>query len=104
MSEIVDRVTPGSLVLCNESFSAANEREGSQIARQVISALTDAGVKVVFVTHHYDFAHRRHAEARLSDLFLRAEPALDGARTHRLHEDAPNPTSHAEDSLRKILG
>jgi hypothetical protein len=38
MSEIADHLRPNATLLCNESFAATNEREGSEIARQVISA------------------------------------------------------------------
>lgn len=34
-----------------------NEREGSEIARQVVSALLEGRVKVCFVTHLDEFAH-----------------------------------------------
>jgi len=33
-------------------------REGSEIARQVIRALTQAGIRIIFVTHLYDLAER----------------------------------------------
>jgi DNA mismatch repair ATPase MutS len=39
MSEIIDHVAPRSMILFNRSFAATNEREGSEIARQIISAL-----------------------------------------------------------------
>ena len=42
MSDIADQITPGCLLLCNESFASTNEREGSEIARQVIRAMTEA--------------------------------------------------------------
>ena len=42
MSEIIDHVAPRS-ILFNESFAATNEREGSEIARQIISALLEIG-------------------------------------------------------------
>ena len=58
MSEIVDRTAPNSIVLFNESFAATNEREGSEIARQITTALVGCGVKVFFVTHLYEFAFR----------------------------------------------
>jgi DNA mismatch repair ATPase MutS len=35
MSDIVDNMTPNSMVLFNESFAATNEREGSEIATQI---------------------------------------------------------------------
>ncbi len=49
MSEIVERIQEHSL--SNESFAATNEREGSEIARQIIAALLEKHVKIVFVTH-----------------------------------------------------
>ena len=58
MSEIVDHLVPDSLLLFNKSFAATNDREGSEIARQIVSALLEKGIKVFFVTHLYDFAHR----------------------------------------------
>ncbi|MGW4824840.1 hypothetical protein ACWEP4_39485 [Streptomyces sp. NPDC004227] len=36
MSEIANPVTPGGIVLLNESFAATDEREGAEIARQVV--------------------------------------------------------------------
>lgn len=56
MSDIVDHITPNSIVLFNESFAATNEREGSEIARQIICALLEKRIKVFFVTHLYEFA------------------------------------------------
>ena len=56
-SAIVDQITPDAILLFNESFAATNEREGSEIARQITSALLERRVKIVFVTHLYDFAH-----------------------------------------------
>ena len=63
MSGIADAITPGSLVLCNESFAATNEREGSEIASQVIGALVDSDVTVVFVTHLFELADTLHGRA-----------------------------------------
>jgi hypothetical protein len=50
MSGIADAIAPGALLLCNESFAATNEREGSEIARQVIDAFVESEVTVVFAT------------------------------------------------------
>jgi DNA mismatch repair ATPase MutS len=60
MSEIVDAITPNSIVLFNESFAATNEREGSEIARQIVNALLEKQVKVFYVTHLYELAHGFH--------------------------------------------
>jgi DNA mismatch repair ATPase MutS len=57
MSQIVNHLRPNAMVLFNESFAATNEREGSEIARQIVCALLEGGIKIVFVTHLYEFAH-----------------------------------------------
>jgi adenosyl cobinamide kinase/adenosyl cobinamide phosphate guanylyltransferase len=104
MSDIADHITPGCLLLCNESFAATNEREGSQIARHVLDALLAEHVKVVFVTHMFDLAQGFYEQNRETALFLRAERGSDGARPFRLSEAKPLPTSYGEDSYRKIFG
>ncbi|EID16740.1 putative DNA mismatch repair protein [Mycobacterium xenopi RIVM700367] len=104
MSEIAEYIEPTSLLLCNESFASTNEREGSQIARGIIYAMVDSGVKVVFVTHLYDLAHSLYVRHNPADLFLRAQRRPDGVRTFRLLPGEPKPTSHGEDSFRRIFG
>ena len=104
MSSIIDATSPDSFVLLNESFSSTNEREGSEIARQIVRALLDTGVKIFYVTHMFDLAHRFY-RAKMNDaLFLRAERLPDGGRTFRLVEGAPLPTSYGEDLYRRIFG
>jgi DNA mismatch repair ATPase MutS len=103
MSEIADQITPNSILLCNESFASTNEREGSEIARQVVSAMLGEQIKVFYVTHMYDLAHGLHAEQLDSALFLRAERKPDGRRTFKLREGEPLPTSYGEDSYRRIF-
>jgi len=44
MSSIVDKMTPTSILLLNESFASTNEREGSEIARQLVQALLETGI------------------------------------------------------------
>jgi len=104
MSVITGQITAGGLLLCNESFASTNEREGSEIARQVIRALTEAGIRVVFVTHLYDLAERCYAENTGTSLFLRAERRPDGRRTFRLLEGEPLPTSFGQDLYQHVFG
>jgi DNA mismatch repair ATPase MutS len=104
MSEIAGQIAPSSILLCNESFASTNEREGSQIARQVVRAMLDKQIKVFFVTHMYDLAHGFHAQGLDTALFLRAERQPDGRRTFKLAEGEPLPTSYGEDSYRRIFG
>jgi len=104
MSAITGQIRPGCLLLCNESFAATNEREGSEIARQVIGALTEAGIRTIFVTHMYDLAGRYYAEHDPGMLFLRAERRPDGHRTFRLLPGEPLPTSYGEDLYQEVFG
>ena len=103
-SQIIDAVRPGGLVLFNESFAATNEREGSQIARHIVGALLDTGIRVAFVTHLYDLASTLRSERVDEGLFLRAERLPDGRRTFRLVAGAPKRTSYGEDLYARIFG
>ncbi len=103
MSAIAAELVPHALLLCNESFASTNEREGSEIARQIVRALLDKRIKVAYVTHMYDLAHGFYEQKQVTTLFLRAERQDDGTRTFRLHEAPPLPTSYGEDSYRRIF-
>ena len=104
MSEIADHITPDSILLLNESFAATNEREGSEIATQVVSALTEKRIKIFFVTHLYEFARGFFERKAEGALFLRAERLADGTRTFKLFEHEPLETSYGEDMYREIFG
>jgi hypothetical protein len=104
MSAIVDNLTPNSIVLLNESFASTNEREGSEIARQIVRALLETGIKVIYVTHLFDLAQGFYHAKMDAALFLRAERLADGRRTFRLVEGEPLPTSYGEDLYRRIFG
>jgi hypothetical protein len=104
MRALLEYARPGSLLLSNESFASTNEQEGSEIARQVVRALRETGVRMVLVTFLFDFADGLHREGGPGVLFLRAERLPDGGRTYRLREGAPQPTSYGEDLYREIFG
>ena len=103
MSDIADHIIPNSLLLLNESFAATNEREGSEIATQIVQAMLAKGVKVFFVTHLYEFAHRFYVARSEDGLFLRAERLADGTRTFKLIEREPLETSYGEDLYGEIF-
>jgi hypothetical protein len=104
MSEIVDHLTPGTFLLCNESFSSTNEREGSEIVSQVTNSLLAAGTRVAFVTHLHLFAGGLFDQRQPGMLFLRADRAPDGTRTFRLIEGAPLETGFAADLFGQVFG
>lgn len=104
MSEIADDVAPDCMVLFNESFAATNEREGSEIAQQIVRALLERGIKVFFVTHSFDLAHTWYQQGTDTSIFLRAERRPDGRRTFRLVVGEPLPTSYGQDLYERIFG
>jgi DNA mismatch repair ATPase MutS len=104
MSGIVDQMQEHSLVLFNESFAATNEREGSEIARQIVTALIENGTKVFFVSHQSAFAGGFLEKNLSCHLFLRAERQSSGSRTFKVIEGAPLQTSHDEDLYQRIFG
>lgn len=97
MSRIVESITPNSMLFCNESFASTNEREGSEIATQVVRALREIGVKIFFVTHLYEFSRRVFARSSNGVAFLRAERLEDGTRTFKITEGKPMETSFGQD-------
>jgi DNA mismatch repair ATPase MutS len=104
MSDIVNRISSNSMLLFNESFAATNEREGSEIARQIVSALLEKRIKVFFVTHQYEFAHGFYDRKMENAIFLRAERQADGGRTFKVIEGEPLQTSYGEDLYKGIFG
>jgi DNA mismatch repair ATPase MutS len=103
MSAIVDKISPYSMALFNESFASTNEREGSEIARQIVRALLETQVKVLYVTHMFDLAEGFYLAQMNAALFLRAERLADGQRTFRLVAGEPLPTSYGEDLYRLVF-
>ncbi len=104
MSQIVDHLTPRAMVLFNESFAATNVREGSEIGTQIVTALLEHGVRVLFVTHLYEFAHGFREKNMDNVMFLRADRREDGVRTFKLTAGEPLDTSFGPDLYRKIFG
>lgn len=103
LSALVERVGARALLLFNESFSATNEREGSEVARQIVTALLEHGARVAFVTHLFELTRGLADGAGDSPLFLRAERGAGGQRDFRLRAAAPLATAFAEDLYRQIL-
>ena len=98
MSQIADFAAPHGMLLCNESFQSTNEREGSAVVRDIVGAMTEAGLTVVFVTHLHELAAGCYADRdRFPALFLRAGRDPAGQRSFQLREGAPEATSHGAD-------
>ncbi len=104
LSRIVNDIQINSLLLLNESFSSTNEQEGSEIAIEIIDALTENNIEVFYVTHLYEFAKYYFEKNQNNTMFLRAERKEDGKRTYRILEGEPLPTSFAKDLYKSIFG
>jgi hypothetical protein len=102
MAIVADQLRSGSLLLSNESFSSTNEREGSQIAEEVLRGLADAGVQIVMVTHMFELAELMRTGATATR-FLRAERREGGERSFRILPGAPSETSYAMDLYRRMF-
>lgn len=104
MNGIADHLVPGSLLLFNESFAATNEREGSEICRQITTALIENGIEVFSVTHLYSFAAGFFHDNQPDVVYLAAQRLDDGSRTFRIVPGEPLQTAYGEDLYRKIFG
>lgn len=102
MDRIADHIRAHALVLMNESFAATNEREGSEICRQITKALIENHTEVYSVTHLYLYAVAFSKDPGTE--YLRAERAEDGKRTFRIVPGMPSETAHGEDLYRDIFG
>jgi DNA mismatch repair ATPase MutS len=103
MSEIINHLGPNALLLLNESFASTNEREGSEIARQIVKGLLEKRVRVFFVTHLYHFARGVFDQKWNGTAFLRAERRPDGTRPFKLIEGEPLQTSYGEDLYKRLF-
>jgi DNA mismatch repair ATPase MutS len=103
IGNIADKLKPGSVVLFNESFSTTNEREGSELSRQIIKAMFEKRIKIFFVTHLYEFAHASYQNSNQNTIFLRAERQSDGTRTFKLIPGEPLQTSYGQDLYHRIF-
>jgi hypothetical protein len=103
LSTIIENILPNSTILFNESFAATNEREGSEIARQILTALLEKQVQIFFVTHMYELASSVHQKQLPNAIFLRAERMEDGTRNFKLVEGMPLQTSFGIDLYNKIF-
>ena len=68
-----------------------------------MSALLENGLKIVFVSHQYEFTRGFFNQPGRPALFLRADRQTDGRRTFRLVEGEPLGTSFGEDIYRRIF-
>ena len=104
MSAIADH-QPAAASSCSTSRSPRpTSARARRSAARSCARCSKSGVRVVYVTHQFDFADSFHRQHRDSTLFLRAPRQPDGRRTFRLTVAEPLPTSYGEDIYHRIGG
>ena len=103
LSEISNHIKADSMILFNESLSSTNEREGSEIARQIIKAFCEKNIKIFFVTHFFDLAYSFYRNNSYKICFLSPERTEGGERTFRILKSDPLDTSYGLDLYEKIF-
>lgn len=99
LSELVDGLTPHSLILLNESFASTSPQEAVTLASELLRVLSQIGVRGVFATHLHELAMRA-AEFGSGVAPLTAEAIVNGEsaeRTYRVREGTPSGNSYARD-------
>jgi len=102
LGRALDYIKPDGTVMFNESFASTNEREGSEILRQITRAFRENGIEVFAVTHLYDYAETYENDPKTR--YLKAERREDGVRTFKIIDGKPEITAYGEDIYREIFG
>lgn len=97
MNEIIDVMTPGALLLSNESFSSTNEVEGGDLFYWLVRALESTSREVLLVTHMYSLAEKLISSCKGHLLSLIAERTDSGVRTYVIQPGMPQPTAYGRE-------
>ncbi len=104
MDGIVSSLDKGSLLLLNESFASTTEKEGSQIAYNIIMPLYEKGIEIMMVTHLHEFARNLYEKQLSHADFLVAERLENGQRTFHILPGAPHYSSYGTDLYQMMIG
>ena len=97
MSAMVDAAVSDSLFLLNESFASTTEKEGTQIAKDILQAFYEKGITTYMVTHLFLLAEALYEKKMPGITFLTAERKADGKKTYHMLEGKPEHTSYGMD-------
>jgi DNA mismatch repair ATPase MutS len=101
MQSIITIMDKKSLILFNESFSSTNDREGSEICRQITQALLEHEVEICSVTHLLSYAQYFLHKDRV--LFLKAERLENKNRTFKIIKGEPFISAYGNDIWEKVF-
>ena len=105
ISAILPRLRDTDLFLMDESFSSTSLLEGSYIAGEVLSAISEIGCSGVYVTHIHELTQRVRelsvGPGKLDNLVAQMQSVSDGTRSYRVLRTTPDGLSYARDIARK---
>ncbi len=104
MDGIISQLGQKSLLLLNESFASTTEKEGSQIAYNIIMPLYKKGIEVMMVTHLHEFAREMYEKKLPGAEFLVAERLDNGKRTFHMVPGMPHYSSYGTDLYQYMIG
>lgn len=102
-SESIDELMPYSILMCNESFSSTNEREGTEVAIPIIDAMLDSNIKMFFVTHFYSIPFHYMHSGRDGVMILQAERKEDTTRSFKMVETQLTENSYGMDLYQRLF-
>lgn len=104
LGEILDHITPYSLVLLDESLSSTGSYEASYIAAEVLAGLSLVGCRCLFSTHLHELAaeldhiaERTAARGGAAIDTLVAGIEEEGKRSFKIYRAKPDGKSYARD-------
>ena len=103
LSGLVDALKPGALLLMNESFQTTTPGDAKRLAGEIVPALLNAGIRVLFVTHLYGYAMDVFEQKSDDTLFLRAQRSRDGNNTYCLQEGPPFKSAYGLTLFRLVM-
>lgn len=105
--EIIDTITPQSLLLMNESIQSTTPKECVDIAAEIVKIFCRTGVRGIFATHLTEIAAKvpeLNAEgltSRLESIIVETDEAT-GERRYKVVRGKPSETSFAKQILEKF--
>ncbi len=104
LSKLVDALKPGALLLMNETFQTTTPGDAKLLAQEIVPALMEAGVIVLFVTHLYGYAMDVYEQKSNDVLFLLAQRSREGNNTYCMLEGPPFKTAYGRNLYKEVMG
>lgn len=111
MRAALDKMTPHSLLLCNEPITGTSPMENLYLSREVLSSCKLLGYRGIWVTHIYDLAssademNKEMSGSTISSIIAVAVQGEDGIEaSYHIQRGQPQFTSYAKEVLLKKTG